>query len=163
MRKKNKAIGALASGFLILALAGSLLSFYGVAPAADKAGTAAAALTGIQVYFKLDPRFTRGLYMGDRWVSPPTYHSVLQAGKELTIEASAQGLDAGGRPVAIAPEWIPADPGMVAVSPSQGHAVMITVRASGQSSLKVATRGVTKELIIKATQRDNTIQVEISQ
>jgi len=29
------------------------------------------ALGGIEVTFKVDPRIARGLYMGDRWISPP--------------------------------------------------------------------------------------------
>jgi hypothetical protein len=79
------------------------------------------------------------------------------------VEARTQGLDAGGRPVAITPEWIPADPKIVAVSPTQGEEVKITVKRTGQSHLKVVSRGFSKELFIKATHMDNTIRVEISQ
>lgn len=122
---------------------------------------AATALTDIEVSFKLDPRLTRGLYMGDRWVSPPTYTQVGE-GKEVTVEAIAQGLDATGKSMKISPEWTPEDPGMVTVTPGQGDAVKITVLREGQSKLKVVSPGFSTELLIKATYRGDTIQVDIS-
>jgi hypothetical protein len=124
---------------------------------------AAGALTDIKVSFKLDPRLTRAQYMGDRWVSQPTFTSTLKVGTELTVEARAHGLDAGGRAVAITPEWVPADPGMVTVSPDKGKGVEIIVKHAGESRLKVASQGVVKELLIKAMDRGDAMQVEISQ
>ncbi len=121
-----------------------------------------AALADINVSFKLDPRLTRGLYMGDRWVSPPTYSGV-QDGK-FTVDARVQGVDAKGEPVDISPKWIPSDPKMVTVSPGQGNAVQITVQRAGQSSLQVTSQGFTRTLSIKAAAyRGNAIQAEISQ
>jgi len=125
-------------------------------------GQAATSITNIRVSFKLDPSLTRGMYMGERWVSPPTYTAV-QDGKEITVEASAQGLDVKGKPIDISPEWIPEDPKMVAVSPGQGRHVKITVRRAGQTSLKVVSDGASKRLVIKATHQEGAIQVEISQ
>jgi hypothetical protein len=49
-----------------------------------KAGGTTIAVTDIAVVFKLDPRLTAGLYMGDRWVSPPTY-STVHPGKQATL------------------------------------------------------------------------------
>jgi hypothetical protein len=117
----------------------------------------------IKVSFKLDPRLTRSIYMGDRWVSPPTYTSTLQQGKELTVEARAQGFDTRGRPLAISPRWLPADPEMVTVWPVQGREVRITVLRAGESRLKVVVAGYSKELLIKATNQGDAIQVEIAQ
>lgn len=128
----------------------------------EAAGPAAASVSGIKVSFKLDPRITRGMYMGDRWVSPPTYTGA-QAGKEITVDARVEGLDAKGIPKDISPEWIPEDSGMVAVSPRQGRQVKITVNRTGQSILKVSAPGFSRELSIKATHQGNSIQVEISQ
>ncbi len=119
--------------------------------------------TGIAVSFKMDPRITKGLYMGDRWISPPTYTSTLQEGKEITVEARAEGRDAKGRTMKIKPEWKPSDPGMVAVTPGHGDEVKITVKRDGQSKMKVASSGYSKELSIKATYQDNAIRVEITQ
>jgi hypothetical protein len=121
----------------------------------------ATAPTGIEVSFKLDPRLTRGMYMGDRWVSPPTFTQVGE-GKEVTVEAIAQGLDGTGKPVKISPEWTPEDPEMVTVTPGQGNEVKITVRREGQCKLKVVSAGISRELLIKAINRGEAIQVEIS-
>ncbi len=118
---------------------------------------AAASPVSIKVSFKLDPSLTRGMYMGDRWVSPPTY-TASQSGKTSTIEARVEGLDKG-----ISPTWTPSDPKMVTVSPQQGQQVTITVLRAGQSNLKVASQGVSKTLSIKAEYQNDDMQVEISQ
>ena len=179
MRKKKKTVKALVRMFFIPALAGFLLSSGGCARVlqkeeplkADVSGTQAnpenkavpsATLTGITISFKLDPRLTRGLYMGDRWVSPATYTSVGEE-KELTVDARVRGLDSEGRPKNISPTWIPSDPDMVAVSPSRGNVVKIIVHRAGQSRLKVVSPGFTKELSLKATYIGAAIHVEISQ
>lgn len=122
----------------------------------------AAALSRIEVSFKLDPRLTRSLYMGDRWVSPATFTPSRQ-GKTVTVEASARGVDAGGRPVRIEPEWTPADPGMVQITKGRGNGADITVKRAGESTLEVAFRGITKRLAVKASERDGALAVEISQ
>lgn len=121
-----------------------------------------AGLTGIAILFKLDSRMSGPTYGGERWVSPPTF-SFAQGGKQLTIEAKAQGVDAKGRPLDISPTWIPADPEMVTVTPGPRNEVRITVLSPGQSSLKVVAPGFTKELSIKAKHQGNAMQVEISQ
>lgn len=124
---------------------------------------AAAPLSSITVSFKLDPRITQGTYMGDRWVSPPTYTSTVQGGKEIAVEARVSGLDAKGREMKIHAEWLPEDPEMVTVTPGQGDKIRITVQRAGQSTLKVASQGVSKELRIKAMDKGNAMRVEISQ
>ncbi len=118
---------------------------------------AAASPASFMVSFKLDPSLTRGMYMGDRWVSPPTY-TTSQPGKTSTIEARVEGLDKG-----ISPTWTPSDPEMVMVAPQQGQKVTITVLRAGQSNLKVASQGVSKTLSIKADYQNDDMQVEISQ
>jgi hypothetical protein len=127
-----------------------------------KQAVAATVPTGITVSFKLDHRVTKGLYMGERWASPPT-HTRVQEGKTCTVEARAKGIGAKGKPVKIRPKWIPADPKMVTVSPGEGSDVKITVQRDGQSKLMVVSPGVSKELSIKAAYQDNAIRVEISQ
>ena len=127
-----------------------------------KKAVASTVPTGIAVSFKLDPKVTKGLYMGDRWASPPT-HIRVQEGKTCIVEARAQGVGAKGKPVKIRPRWIPADPKMVSVSPGEGSDVKITVQREGQSKLMVVSPGLSKELSIKAAYLDNAIRVEISQ
>ena len=117
--------------------------------------------TGIEITFKLDTRLTRGMYMGDRWVSPPTFIQV-GTGKEVTVVARTQGLDAAGRKVNVVPEWIPEDSEMVTVNPGPGSEVRITVRREGQSRLKVVAPGVSEQLDIKASVMGDNLQVEIS-
>ena len=121
------------------------------------------ALKGIAVSFKVDPRLTKGLYMGDRWVSPPTFTSTLQEGKEIIVEARVHGVDAKGNKMKLKPVWTPSDPGMVTVTPGEGSDVKITVKHAGKSTLNVAAPGVSKELTIKATEEGNAIRVEIAQ
>ena len=115
---------------------------------------------GLAVSFKVDPRLTKGLYMGDRWVSPATY---VGTNGQDTVEARVKGVDAGGAAVAVSPTWIPADPAMVTVTPGQGNEVRITVRRAGESKLKVSSPGFSRELAVKATYQDNTIRVQITQ
>jgi hypothetical protein len=104
------------------------------------------ALTGIAVSFKQDPRLTKGLYMGERWVSPPVH-----------------GVDAKGNKMKIAPTWTPSDSEMVTVTPGEGSDVKIAVKRAGKSTLKVAAPGASKELSIKATEEGDVLRVEITQ
>lgn len=116
----------------------------------------------IKLSFKVDPRVTRGMYMGDRWISPPTYLRVGES-KECTVETRAEVLDANGKRMNTSLEWSAADPEMVTVKPDKGNAVNITVKREGESKLKVTSERVSKELLIKAINKGNVIQVEISQ
>lgn len=149
-----------ATHLVVLAALTLILPARGIHASEEAARPAALTLTDIKVSFQLDPRLTRGLFMGERWVFPPTY---VGAGGQDTVMARAEGFDAKGKPVEISAEWVPADPEMVAVSPRQGKEVKITVRRAGQSTLNVASPGFSRELIIKATTKGNALQVEISQ
>lgn len=134
----------------LIALSGMILVFL-------ISGIEMATSANIKVSFKLDPSLTRGMYMGDRWVSPPTY-ATSQAGKTSTIEARVEGLDKG-----ISPTWTPSDSKMVKVAPQEGQKVTITVLRAGQSNLKVTSQGGSKTLSIKAAYEGDEILVEISQ
>jgi hypothetical protein len=179
MRKKKKPIHALIRMFFIPALTVFLLASGGCAPALQKEEPLTAdvrateanpdgkavpppTLSGITISFKLDPRLTRGLYMGDRWVSPPTYTRV-EEGKELTVDASIRGLDAKRRPNNIGPTWMPSDPDMVTVTPGQGTQVLITVKRVGESNLTVTYGRATKILGIKAVRQNGGLRVDIFQ
>lgn len=122
----------------------------------------AAVPTGIEVSFKLDPRLTRSMYMGDRWVSPPTF-TIVQVGREAVIEARAHGTNSKGKSLQIRPEWTPEDPEMLAVVPDTGGEVRIMVRSAGRTSLKVEVPGISKTYTVRANYLDDSIQVEISQ
>jgi len=122
----------------------------------------ASALAGINVSVKLDPRITKGLYLGDRWLALP--YTQIGESKQVSVEAKAEGVDGHGRPVSITPEWIPADPEMVTVAPGQGSGVVkITARRPGESRLRVTSQEVSRELTVKAAHQGNALQVEIAQ
>jgi FKBP-type peptidyl-prolyl cis-trans isomerase len=123
----------------------------------------AASLKALTVSFKQDPRLSGPTYGGERWLSPPAFTSSAQEGTEGTVDARVQGVDAKGRAVKVVPEWTAADPKMVTVAPGQRNEFRITVKGPGESKLTVASQGVSKELLIKAKDLGNAIQVEIIQ
>jgi hypothetical protein len=139
------------------------------APAPHQAGDSPGATTGtpvvrgadrMKVSFKMDSRLTRGLHMGARWVSPPTYVGT-HDGSLFTVQARARGAGAAG---AIRdPTWLPAEPDMVAVTPDRGSEVEIAVLREGRSTLTVAEDGVSKTLMVNAVHRDGVWRVEIAQ
>lgn len=153
----NNLIRSLALAALIVILPSVALS-----ASQEATGPAATSVTDMELSFKLDSKVTQAVYMGERWVSPPTYSGV-QTGKTFTVEAKAEGVDAKGKLTDISPAWTPSDPDMVGVSPAKGHKVEITVRSVGESTLDVSSQGFSRKLLIKATYRDNAIQVDISQ
>lgn len=140
--------------------------------------TASGPPTDVAVSFKLDPRLTRSLYMGDRWFSPATF-TTTQDVDRINVEVRAVGRDARGQDARIDPEWIATDPKMVTVSPARGNQVTITVHRPGETRLRVvqplvqSTRSVAdgraneqaivKELTIRAWKQGPAIQAEISQ
>ncbi|MFV8781961.1 FKBP-type peptidyl-prolyl cis-trans isomerase N-terminal domain-containing protein [Microbulbifer sp. SA54] len=122
-----------------------------------------AALIDIEVLFKLDERLTRGVYMGDRWVSPEKFTGTRQAGAEYTLDLRAQGLGDNKRKILIKPEWTASDPEMVQVTPAENGQVRISIAHEGESHLTVAANGVSKRLHIKATGDGETMLVEVTQ
>ena len=119
-----------------------------------------AAVSDIRFAFKLDPRLSGGTYGGERWVSPPTYTG---ASAQNTVEVRASVFDTAGMPMNISPEWIPDNHALVSVAPGNGQRVRITVQGTGESRLKVTANGASRELVIKAMEKHNVIQIEITQ
>ncbi len=126
----------------------------------------AAALTDIKIAFKQKSRPAHGGYATTKhWVSPPSYTaSAPIPGKKLTVEAKAAGFDTKGRPIRASKlEWKTSDPDMVVVSPSKGPSVKITVQRAGESTVQVASAGISKTLSIKATNKGNALSAVITQ
>lgn len=118
------------------------------------------AVADLSISFQLDEPPRAGSRVADRWV--PSISGARRG--EFTLRARVEGRDANGQPVDISPEWMPADPATVEVSPAQGNAVTITVRGAGASNLTVAVPGLSKDLMISAElDQRNALQVEISQ
>lgn len=114
------------------------------------------------VVFRLDSTLTRGLYMGDRWVSPSTYFFA-QPGNQYVVEAKAQEIDSRGERVDLSGEWQPSDEGMVSVIHRKGGEVTLIVHHAGESNVAVVTGSGISQLHIRARQLADAIQVEISQ
>lgn len=116
---------------------------------------------GINVEFKLDPRITRALYMGDRWVSAP----FTQRGdeKQVIVEARAEAVDANGERLDEAVEWIPADPTIATVASGQGNQVVITVLRPGQTSVRLIAGAMSTELTLTAVQNKGALEAQLSQ
>jgi len=119
------------------------------------------AVTTIRVEF-LNPLVNeRSFYIGEVW-NYPTYNGS-EVGKKLVVEGRARGLNGPGTPANISPTWVPSDPHMVQVSPSQGHRVKITVSKPGKSSLMVTLGGISRKIAIKARYSEKIMHVEFSQ
>ena len=131
-----------------------------VAPAPD-ASLAASALARMALSFKLDSRLATPTYGGERWVSPATY-TKMGEGKTCLVEARVQGLDARGRRLSLSPTWSVADTDMVTVTPSVGSEVKILVQRPGETSLRVASSTLSRELAIKAAYQNDVLKVDIS-
>lgn len=160
-----KAASSIGKVLLVLSVGGLGVASCGGAWAAENAALpppSRPVLSALDVAFKLDTRLTRSLYMGDRWVSPPT-HAVTRRGESATVEARVEGVDTSGRRLAISPRWLPEDPSMVTVTPAEASQVRITVRGAGESRLHLTASGVSRNLFIKAVRKDDAIQVAISQ
>jgi FKBP-type peptidyl-prolyl cis-trans isomerase FklB len=132
-----------------------------VKQASSESVVPAGALADIKISYKVDPRITKSLYMGERWASPRIYNCV-NAGTTCTVEARVEGFDAKGAPIKATPEWIPADPKIVTVTPDRGNVVKITVLQAGETSLKVTAGEFSKELFITAKYDGNKIKAGIS-
>ncbi|MDP2305040.1 MAG: hypothetical protein Q8P18_03340 [Pseudomonadota bacterium] len=117
-------------------------------------------LGALVVSFKVDPRLTQSLYMGDRWVSPDRFS--LSGGKDsATIEARVEGRDARGIGRPVTATWTTADPTLLTVSPTEGDAVTLTVHGPGKSTVRVDGGGITQVLSVDATLRGEVLVVEI--
>jgi len=137
----------------------------GVVASAQEAGPAPApaALSDIAIAFKRDPRVLGATYGGTTWLSPQTFTSAAQPGTVGTVEVRVRGVDAHGKPVVIVPQWTAADPDKVSVAAGVKDEFTISVKGPGESRLRVAAQGVSKELVVTDRSLNNGILVEIAQ
>jgi len=133
------------------------------ARAAQPAGTHVTARTPrMVVTFRLDPAVTRGLYLGDRWVSPPTFRFV-QPGTQYVVHAKLQSIDAQDESVDLSGDWSTDDPEMIAIERQPYGEVTIVVRRAGEGRMFVSAGGVTRELRVQARQTPDAMDVAITQ
>ena len=123
---------------------------------------ATAQATNMVVTFRLDPAVTRGLYLGDRWVSPATFHFA-QPGSQYVFQAKLQSIDAHDDRVDLSGDWSTDDPEMIAIERHDHGAVTIVVRRAGVGRLFVSAGGTRKVLQVKARQTEDAMDVRIVQ
>lgn len=114
------------------------------------------------VTFRLDPAVTRGLYLGDRWVSPPTFHFA-QPGSQYVFQAKLQSIDARDDRVDLSGDWSTDDPEMIAIERHDHGAVTVVVRRAGEGRLFVSAGGTRKVLQVQARQTEDAMDVRIVQ
>jgi hypothetical protein len=114
----------------------------------------------VRVAFKLDAVLTRGVYMGERWVAPPVFEAAAQAADVFRQEARIERAPAGA--VADA-TWNASDAGAVAVSPTAGREVAISVSHPGRSTLTVAVGADSTVLTVDAVLADGRWLVTFSE
>lgn len=143
---------ASAGFFLSLALGACAVTGDAVGQPEPAADPTIPTLAAIKVYLKLDPHLTRGVNMGDRWVSPPSFATTRQPGKRGMVEVRAVGLDDRGQLLnrRLEPEWLAADAAMVNVSPTRGNSVTISMQSPGESTLRVTYGEVSETLTLQA-------------
>ena len=114
------------------------------------------------VTFRLDPAVTRGLYLGDRWVSPSTFHFA-QPGTQYVVQAKLQSVDAQDDRVDLSADWSTDDPEMIAIERHDHGAVTIVIRRAGEGRLFVSAGGTRKVLQVNARQTEDAMDVRIVQ
>ncbi|NUS39426.1 MAG: hypothetical protein HOQ02_10440 [Lysobacter sp.] len=115
----------------------------------------------LAVAFRLDPALTQGIYLGQRWVSPPEFYFA-QPGAQFVVEAKAQDIDARGTRTDVSGDWAASDPEMVAITRHADGATLV-IRKPGESDLTVRAGRDAKTLHVSAERLPDAMRVRISQ
>lgn len=116
----------------------------------------------LAVAFLLDPELTHGMFMGERWVSPPTYFFA-QDGPRFVVQAKPQNVDSRGTHIDLKGNWSVDSPDMITVSPGKLGEVTIVVSRPGDGRITVATGAGSKVLQVRARRVETAMQVQITQ
>ena len=103
-----------------------------------------------KIAFKLDPRVTGGLYMGDRWVAASNFIQVQNGARLIVAAKGPQGAS-----------WVAADPSMVTVTPVSDREVRLTINRAGATTMTAAGKVLTIKAEPAAAQ--GLLKVQISQ
>jgi len=120
-------------------------------------------IADIRFLFKLDPRLTRSLYMGDRWVAPsPAGYTQVGDTAGVKVEVRVVGVNSSNHPLAANFEWIVDDSEIATVLPDLGSEVAITAVRPGTTRVTlVAPDGQSRVLILNVTRPHGALQVEV--
>jgi len=124
------------------------------------AGDIAETLAGLSILYKLDAGVI-GVTYGQRWLAGPTFTSTVQAGSVASVDVRVRGVDGRRNPLPIDAEWTVDEPDMVSVAPRRNSEFRITVTRAGEYRLRVGARGFAMELLVRAKDLGNAMQVEI--
>jgi hypothetical protein len=116
----------------------------------------------IVVAFRLDRDITAGHYLGERWVSPPTF-AFAQPGRQYVTHAKLQSIADDGSRVDLSGDWSTDDPRMIAISRDQPGQVTIVVREAGEGELVASAGGQRKVLQVRAIRHPDAMEVAIAQ
>jgi len=116
----------------------------------------------VAVAFRLDPDLTRGLFLGERWVSPPSFFFA-QPGSQYVAQGKAQYVDAFGERADVAADWATSVPDMIALTRHGSGDATIVVRRPGDGEFTVATRYGTRHVQVHARQVGDGMQVDFRQ
>jgi hypothetical protein len=141
----------------MIALAGSILALL------SGAAVQTASADDLRVYFKLDPRLTQSLQMGERFVSPDTFYTTVQRGTELTVEVEGRTLNVVGDKNDVPLSLIASDPASAKVAHGQGNRLKVKLRGCGTHGLQAVGHGQSKQLTVATICENGTIRAVISQ
>lgn len=119
----------------------------------------------LTVALRLDPSLTQGMFMGDRWVSPPEFYFA-QPGSVFVVQAKAQHRDGRGERHDFTGNWNATNPRMVEIQRNaqpDARTVTLAIRQPGDSDVTVSAGGETVVLHVHAVQLADSIQVHIRQ
>jgi hypothetical protein len=115
------------------------------------------------VAFRLDPSLTRGMYLGDRWVSPPRYQAA-QPGRRYTLQAKMQRVDPRSERSDVTSEFRSLDPELIQVTPGdKPNEWSLVVNGPGAGRVVASAGPKTRVLNVHAWEVQNGMQVEITQ
>ena len=136
------------------------------APDPNAAGTpiakAAEQPSRLRVAFQLDRALTQGHYLGERWVSPPTFHFA-QPGERYTVRARLRQVDALGERIDISGDWATGDPDILAITRLDDGQVQLDILQPGTTELTVSAGGERKVLQVEARRTADAMDVAFRQ
>ncbi len=115
------------------------------------------------VAFRLDSTLTRGMYLGDRWVSPERYHFA-QPGDIYVVQAKMQRVDPRSERNDIVSTFDALDKTMIDVAPGgKPNEWTLVVMKPGTSRVIAKSGEHTRVLDVRAREVNGGMQVEINQ